>query len=378
MLRWLPVLLGLTSLLGCDSAPASSPEYVPEPDPITLRAEPFGETPDGPATLFTLDAGKEGRVRITNYGGIVTHLLTPDRAGRLGDIVLGYDSLGGYLAEHPYFGAIVGRVGNRVARATFDLDGETYTLVANDGVHSLHGGETGFDDRLWTADTFRRGDTVGVVLNYRSPAGEEGYPGTLDATVTYSVTPLRELIIDYAAVTDAPTPVNLTNHSYFNLRGRGDVLNHELRINADTFTPVDRTLIPTGERLPVAGTPFDFRTARPIGERINVVNAQLRYGLGYDHNFILNGSAGELRTAAEVHDPVSGRQLTILTTEPGLQFYSGNFLDGTLSGKGRTYNYRNGLVLETQHFPDSPNQDDFPTVTLRPGDTLRSRTVWRW
>lgn len=342
---------------------------------------PFGRLPDGrQAEQFTLTNAHGVEVRAITYGGIITVIRTPDRAGRLDDIVLGYDSLSGYLASSPYFGALVGRYANRIARGTFTLDGATYHLALNNGPNSLHGGNRGFDKELWTGEPFQRDSAVGVTLRYTSPDGEEGYPGTLTTRVTYTLTARDELIVDYEATTDRATPINLSQHTYWNLRGSasGDILEHQLTLRASGFTPVDSTLIPTGVIAPVAGTPFDFRSATAIGARIEQPDSQLRYGRGYDHNWVLDrGGRAGLVPAARLVDPGSGRTLDIATTEPGIQFYSGNFLDGTLTGKGgRVYAHRFGLCLETQHFPDSPNHANFPSTILRPGQTYRSRTVY--
>lgn len=350
-----------------------------------LTRAPFGRTPDGQAVeVFTLNAsGLE--VRAVTYGGIILSLATPDREGRLADIVLGYDSLEGYVRASPYFGAIVGRYANRIARGRFTLDGTSYRLATNNGPHHLHGGTRGFDKMVWGAEPVEHAGGVGVAFTHTSPAGDEGYPGTLSARVTYTLTDRHELIVDYHATTDQATPVNLTQHSYFNLAGQGagrrDVLDHELTIFADRFTPVDATLIPTGALAPVEGTPFDFRTETPIGARIAGDDPQLRHGGGYDHNFVLNGppsgAPGGLAHAARVREPTSGRTLDVFTTEPGLQFYSGNFLDGSITGKGGSvYGRRAGFCLETQHFPDSPNQRAFPSAILRPGTAYRSRTTF--
>jgi aldose 1-epimerase len=334
--------------------------------------------------LFTLTNAHGIEVRLTNYGGIITSLKTPDRSGRFDDIVLGYESLSGYLHNSPYFGAIVGRYGNRIAKGRFTLDGTVYRLAVNNGPNSLHGGIRGFDKVVWNAEQFRNdGKYEGVALEYTSTDMEEGYPGTLHARVTYTLTDDNRLIVDYQATSDKPTPVNLTQHSYWNLAGEGsrDILAHVLAINADSMTPVDSTLIPTGEISPVAGTPFDFRTPMPIGARIDQrQNTQIRYGGGYDHNFVLNrGNArpDSLVHAAHVAEPSTGRTMDIFTTEPGIQFYSGNFLDGSITGKaGHIYKYRCGLALETQHYPDSPNHPNFPSTILRPGQQYRSRTVF--
>ncbi len=354
------------------------------------RPQAFGMTHRGEAvSLYTLKNAHGMEAKVLDYGGIIVSLRVPDRNGRLDDVVLGFDSLGDYERGSPYFGAIIGRYGNRIARGRFTLDGRTYTLATNNGPNHLHGGVRGFDKVVWTAAQFERGDSVGLVLNYTSPDGEEGYPGTLRATVTYTLTDKNEFIFDYQATTDRPTPVNLTQHSYFNLAGdgKGDILGHLVTLNADRFTPVDSTLIPTGEIKSVAGTPFDFRTSTAIGARIDRNDEQLRYGRGYDHNFVLNkggqggqgGTGGDMTLAARVYEPTSGRVMEISTTEPGLQFYSGNFLDGTLRGKqGVVYGHRSGFAMETQHFPDSPNKPAFPSTILRPGEEYRSRTIYRF
>jgi aldose 1-epimerase len=365
---------------GCMSMSSSVPKSSPGGHEVTR--EPFGRTSDGHAVeLFTLRNIHGIEVRLTNYGGIITSLKTPDRSGRFDDIVLGYDSLNGYLRNSPYFGAIVGRYGNRIAHGRFTLDGTTYRLAVNNGPNSLHGGVRGFDKVVWKAKPFRNETGTGIALDYTSPDMEEGYPGTLRANVTYTLTDDNRLIVDYQATTDKPTPVNLTQHSYWNLAGDGtrDILGHELTIDADSMTPVDSTLIPTGEISSVAGTPFDFRRPMPIGARIDQrQNTQIRYGGGYDHNFVLNrGSADVLVHAARVAEPTTGRTLDIYTTEPGLQFYSGNFLDGSITGKaGHVYRHRYGLALETQHYPDSPNHPNFPSTVLRPGQQYRSRTIF--
>ncbi len=349
---------------------------------VTVTSEPFGQLPDGSAVdLFTVRNANGIEVRAISYGGIIVSLRTPDRDGRLGDVVLGYDSLAGYLEETPYFGAIVGRYGNRVAGGRFTLDGTTYELATNNGPNHLHGGIVGFDKVVWDAEPFEAGDSAGVIFRYRSTDGEEGYPGTLDVTVTYTLMADNALMFEYHATTDAPTPVNLTQHSYFNLAGdgSGDILDHVLTLHADRFTPVDETLIPTGVLAPVAGTPFDFTTPTAIGARIDADHEQLRFGVGYDHNFVLNRDGPGLVHAAHVVAPSTGRTLDVHTTEPGVQFYSGNFLDGSITGKaGKVYHHRYGFCLETQHFPDSPNQPEFPSTILRPGEEYRSTTVWRF
>jgi len=351
----------------------------------TVTQQPFGVMPDGDSVkLFTLTNANGVEVRAITYGAIIVSLEVPDRSGALGDVVLGFDDLAGYLGETPYFGALIGRYGNRIGGARFELDGTAYPLAANNGANHLHGGARGFDKVVWDAHARDIGNGAGVVFRRTSPAGEEGYPGALSVQVTYTLTNTDELIFDYLATTDAPTPVNLTQHSYFNLAGdgSGDVLGHLLTLNADRYTPVDGGLIPTGELAAVEGTPFDFRTPHAIGERIGAAHEQLRLGGGYDHNFVLNredaGPDG-LPLAARVEEPTTGRFLEVRTTEPGLQFYSGNFLDGTLTGKaGAVYRHRYGFCLETQHFPDSPNKPDFPSTILRAGEEYRSRTVLKF
>ena len=355
-----------------------------------MAREPFGTTDQGAAVnVYTLKNAHGMEVRATSYGGIILSLKVPDRNGRFDDVVLGYDSLSDYQRASPYFGAIIGRYGNRIAGGRFTLDGRTYTLARNNGPNHLHGGLKGFDKVVWDVAPFEHPDSVGLVFRYRSPDGEEGYPGTLQATVTYTLTDRNELIFDYLGTTDRATPVNLTQHSYFNLAGdgKGDILGHVVTLNADHFTPVDSTLIPTGEIRAVAGTPFDFRTPTAIGARIAQDDEQLRYGRGYDHNFVLNkggtgGSPGEgaaLTLAARVYEPSTGRVMEIYTTEPGMQFYTGNFLDGTLRGKhGVVYRHRYGFAMETQHFPDTPNKPDFPSTTLHPGEQYRSRTIYKF
>jgi aldose 1-epimerase len=339
---------------------------------------PFGTTKDGKAVdRYTLTNSHGVEVRAMTYGGIITSIRVPDRTGAMTDVVLGFDTLDGYLTDHPYFGAIVGRYGNRIAKGQFTLDGRTYKLATNNGPNHLHGGIRGFDKMVWTARSVEGAEGVGVALTRVSPDGEEGYPGNLNATVTYTLTDRNELIVRYQATADKATPVNLTQHTYFNLAGGGDILGHEVMLNADRYTPVDATLIPTGELTPVQGTPFDFRRRTAIGARIKQDDPQLKNGNGYDHNWVLNRTGAGLQVAARVVEPKTGRTLEVATTEPGVQFYSGNFLDGTIKGKGgAVYNLRNGLCLETQHFPDSPNHPNFPTSILKPGDSYSSQTVF--
>ena len=348
---------------------------------LTITESPFGQVNGMNVTLFTLENENGAKAAITNYGAIIVSLFMPDRDGNLDDIVLGYSTVDGYVEVNPYFGAIVGRYGNRICKGRFILDGKEYTLVTNNIGNHLHGGLKGFDKVVWDAKTVKAEHAVGVRLTYLSQDGEEGYPGNLNCTVTYWLTNANEIKIDYEATTDQATPVNLTQHSYFNLagQGKGDILNHTLKILADHFTPVDETLIPTGEIRPVSRTPMDFTAATAVGARIDEDYDQLQYGGGYDHNWVLNNQDGSLALAAELYDPKSGRCLEVFTTEPGIQFYSGNFLDGTITGKqGRVYKHRYGLCLETQHYPDSPNKQEFPSTILRPGDIYRQTTVFKF
>jgi aldose 1-epimerase len=351
---------------------------------ITMKS--FGTLPDRrTAQLYTLTNTQGAKVSVTNYGGIITHIIVPDREGRMADVALGYDMVEKYVAGSPYFGALIGRYGNRIANGKFTLDGKNYKLATNNdpgGVPcSLHGGNVGFDKVLWDVTPLLAKDAAGLKLHYLSKDGEEGYPGNLDVTVTYWFNNNNELRIEYSATTDKATPVNLTNHSYFNLAGEGSdtILDHVLTLNASKYTPVDKGLIPIGQIAPVAGTPFDFTTPHAIGERVNVANEQLKFGGGYDHNFVLDRSAKGLSKAAEVYEPVSGRVMEIFTEEPAIQFYCGNFLDGTNVGKSnRPYTYRTGIALETQHFPESPNQPGFPNTILRPGQKYKTTTVYRF
>ncbi|MDH7598348.1 MAG: aldose epimerase family protein [Sedimentisphaerales bacterium] len=352
---------------------------------MDIKKSVFGKTPDGrQVDLYTLTNSKGIEARIMTFGGTVVSLKVPDRNGNLGDIVLGHDSLEPYLLpDHkgsPYFGCIIGRYGNRIGKARFTLDGKIYALATNDGPNHLHGGREGFDRKIWNARPIRGKDYVALELSYTSPDMEEGYPGNLKVKVTYTLTEQDELRIDYEATTDKPTICNLTNHNYYNLTcGKGDILDHELMIVADYFTPVDEGLIPTGEFRPVEGTPMDFRTPKPIGRDINADYDQRRFGRGYDHNWVLRRQGQGLSLAARLYEPTSGRVMEIYTTEPGIQFYSGNFLDGSITGKGGTvYKHRWGLCLETQHYPDSPNKPDWPSTVLRPGQVYRTTTVHRF
>ena len=350
-----------------------------EPKQPTISSEPFGIIDGKLVTLYTLRNAAGMEAKITNYGGILVSLLVPDRDGKFDDIVLGYDSLAEYVRDSPYFGAIIGRFGNRIARGKFSLEGKEYTLAVNSVPHHLHGGVRGFDKVVWNAKTSVTHGNAFVELTYISIDNEEGYPGSLRVTVRYNLTLKNQLTILYEATTDKPTVLNLTNHSYFNLAGagNGDILGHRLMVHANTYTPVDSELIPTGELAGVEGTPFDFRKPTAIGTRLHDDNMQLRYGGGYDHNFVLDRAGDGLERAATVEDPASGRVMEVKTNEPGLQFYSGNFLDGHNIGKGgKPYQYRFGFCLETQHFPDSPNESKFPSTVLRPGQTYRTTTSY--
>ncbi len=345
---------------------------------LSVARAPFGKLPDGtPVELFTLTNARGIEARVMTYGGTLVSLRVPDRQGRADDVVLGFDTADKYAQKNvPYFG-LIGRYGNRIAKGRFTIAGAAYTLATNNGANHLHGGVRGFDKVMW------RGEPVenGVALSYTSRDGEEGYPGTLKMKVTYTLSDRNELAIEYEATTDKPTIVNLTEHSHFNLAGPGtrDILEHALQIDADRYTPVDDTLIPTGVLAPVTDTPFDFRRPTRIGDRIDDKHPQLAIGRGYDHNWVLNGSGAGLKHAVWLADPASGRTMDIFTTEPGIQFYSGNFLDGTVTGKqGHVYRRRFGLCLEPQHFPDSPNKPAFPSTVLRPGETYKTRTVYRF
>jgi aldose 1-epimerase len=368
-----------------DTATSTTNAIAATPAPSTISRPAvtrtaFGTLPDGRAVeQFTLVNAHGVEVRAITYGAIITAIRTPDRAGRLDDVVYGFDSLSGYLKDPPYFGAVVGRYANRIGKARFTLDGTTHQVTRNDGPNSLHGGKRGFDKVLWTGESTQSDSGAAVTFRYTSPNGEEGYPGTLSVSVRYLLTANDALVVDYEASTDKATPVNLSQHSYFNLHGSagGDILDHLLTLDASAFTPVDSTLIPTGAIAPVAGTPFDFRRPTAVGARIDQPHQQLRYGRGYDHNWVLDRKGAGLAHAARLADTSTGRTLDVSTTEPGIQFYAGNFLDGTIRGKaGRVYPHRGALCLETQHFPDSPNHPDFPSTIIRPGELLRSRTVF--
>jgi len=347
---------------------------------IEIITESLGHLENGAEiSAYTLENASGIKMKVMNYGCIIMDLETPDRDGNIEDITLGYDNLQGYLDLTPYFGAIVGRYGNRIAKGRFELDGQSYELATNNDSNHLHGGVVGFDKRAWDIETFNNMGESGLTCSIVSPDGEEGYPGQVEAQVTYTLNDKDQLVVDYLATSDKATPINLTQHAYFNLSAfkDQDILGHEIQINADHITPVDDTLIPTGDFAAVEGTAFDFRTARLIGDRIDAAETQIERGGGYDHNFVLNGDMGELRSAARVVHPGSGRVLEVETTEPGMQFYSGNFLDGAITGKnGVNYIRRSGFCLETQHYPDSPNQENFPSTILRPGEKYESQTVF--
>jgi aldose 1-epimerase len=348
--------------------------------PAKVTTESFGTMPDGHAvTLYTVRNQQGMEMGVINYGGIIVSLTAPDKAGNYSDVVLGFDSLSQYIKSNPYFGALIGRYGNRIAKGKFKIDNVEYSLPVNNGVNSLHGGTQGFDKVFW--DITVQPDSSSLKLTYRAADGEQGYPGNLQAEVIYTLTDQNELKVEYSATTDKKTVINLTQHTYFNLSGDAnkDILEHQLMLQSEQYLPVDKGLIPTGELRNVAGTPFDFKTLTVVGSRINEKDEQLALGGGYDHCWILTGSDGTLRKIGELYEPTSGRLVEVSTTEPGIQFYTGNFLDGTLKGKeGVVYKYRSGLCLETQHYPDSPNQASFPSTLLNPGDTYKTKTVYKF
>lgn len=349
---------------------------------MNIEKKAFGQiSKEVQAELYTITNANGVSMSVTNYGGIITELKVPDKDGNISDIVLGYDKVEDYIKASPYFGATIGRYGNRIAKGKFTLNGTEYTLATNNTPNHLHGGVRGFDKVVWNLEPFQNDNELGLVMKYRSQDGEEGYPGNLDVTVTYSLNNKNELRIDYLARTDKQTICNLTNHSYFNLKdgGASSILDHELQIFADQFTPIDPTSIPLGELLSVEETPFDFKEPKRIGEDINKEYVQIENGIGYDHNFVLNGEIGKMTLAAKVSEPTTGRVMEIYTEEPGVQFYSGNFLDGSLVGKnGIVYNHRNGFCLETQHYPDSPNNPDWPSTILNPGETYKTSTIHKF
>ena len=349
---------------------------------MKCEKKPFGKVEGKDVALYTLTNSGGMTMSVTEYGGIVTSFFAPDRTGKMDDIVLGYNTVDGYVKNNPFFGAIIGRFGNRIGNARFSIDGKEFSLPANDGPHCLHGGKKGFDKVVWNGWEVQRSDAIGIEFKYLSGDGEQGFPGNLDVSVIYWLTNSNEFAIEYAATTDKETIVNLTQHNYWNLSGEGsgDILSHELTIYADKYTPVDAGLIPFGELAPVQGTPMDFTQSTKVGERINKDFEQLKRGIGYDHNWVLNRKTAEgLAPAALLYDERSGRLVEVLTTEPGMQFYSGNHLDGSIIGKsGKPYAKRSGLCLETQHFPDSPNKPDFPTTVLKKGQKFTSMTTYRF
>jgi len=376
----LVLALSLMFLSACSNETKPETAVTKSESQARIQKQAFGKTADGQAVdIYTLTNARGMEARITNYGGVVVSLKAPDRSGKMDDVTLGYENLDGYLTDKRFFGGIIGRYGNRIAKGKFSLNGQTYTLVTNNGENHLHGGTKGFDKQIWQATEINDPKNPGLKLTYLSKDGEEGYPGNLSVTVVYTLTNDNELKIEYGATTDKDTVVNLTNHSYFNLAGKGTILNHEVMLNADKFTPTDKGAIPTGEQRAVKGTPMDFTQATAIGARINQEDEQLKFGTGYDHNWVLNSSGGTLALAARVTESSSGRVMEVWTTEPGIQFYTGNFLDGTVTGKGgQAYQQRSGFCLETQHFPDSPNKPAFPSTVLKPGQKYATTTVYKF
>jgi len=375
----LPFLFCIMISCSPQSGNQSQEGDVSETSPKGISVSPFGKLKDGtPISLYTMANGKGGIMKVMNYGGIIVSLEVPAKDGKPMDVVLGYDSLGEYEKQNPFFGALVGRYGNRIAGGKFLLDGVEYDLVKNNNGNHLHGGTRGFDKAVWKIEEVPSDEGVALKLSYLSKDMEEGYPGNLDVNVTYTLTSDHIVKFDYKAITDKKTIVNLTQHAYFNLNGgHTDILSHELFLNADRFLPVDEGLIPTGDLKPVANTPLDFRSPVKIGDRIDAAHPQLQYGRGYDHCWVINGEG--LKLTAEVYDPMSGIEMTVHTTEPGVQFYTGNFLDGSLTGKNKVvYKQRTGFCLETQHFPDSPNKNEFPSVVLSPGEIYATQTTYQF
>lgn len=376
-------LLLLWSLVVCAGGTVAQRKSLPRRSLMSLiKKESWGQTPDGRAVeLYTLNNRRGAEAQIATYGGAVVSLKVPDREGHFDDVVLGFDSLAGYLADKAYIGVLVGRYANRIAKGHFTLNNHEYTLAVNNGENSLHGGLVGFNQKVWQARPLPTKNGASLELTYVSKDGEEGYPGNLSVRVVYTLTDANELRIDYSATTDKDTVINLTNHGYYNLAGQGsgDVLAHRLQLFAARFTPTDAGAIPTGELRAVRGTPFDFNAPHAIGERINQTDEQLKFGNGYDHNFVVDGRAGVLRRAARVSEPTTGRVMEVWTTEPGVQLYTANYLDGTEVGKGgKVYRQHFAFCLETQHFPDSPNKPAFPTTVLRRGARFHSTTIYKF
>lgn len=364
------------------SAPAASQKAaaVKSVAQLAITEAPFGKLPSGESTtLYTMTNANGVVVKVSNFGGTITSMVTPDKSGKMADILLGFDSVDGYLQNKSFFGSMIGRYGNRIGKSQFVLDGKTYNLDKNDGANHLHGGRQGFWAVMWDAKSFKTANSVGLTLTRTSPDGEQGYPGNLKVTVVYELTNNNEFNITYGATTDKPTHVNMTQHPYFNMAGKGSILNQELYINASRYTPVDSGLIPTGELAPVAGTPFDFTKPHAIGQMIGQTNEQLKNGGGYDHNWVLNKkSVDEWGLDLTLSDPASGRTLEIYSDEPGMQFYSGNFLTGKVEGKGVKFEYRGAVVLEPQHYPDTPNQPKFPSTLLKPGEEYKSKITYKF
>jgi aldose 1-epimerase len=375
--------IGMVSLVGCSSMSGGAPRSTHHESISSITKHGFGHMPDGTSVeIYTLRNMNGCEARIMTYGGIVQSLKVPDKNGQFGDIVLGYDNLDGYLKATPYFGALIGRYGNRIGGGKFTLDGKTYTLATNNGPNSLHGGIKGFDKVVWKVAKAGIGPQgPRLELNYLSPDGEEGFPGNLNVTAIYTLMDENELRVDFTAMTDQPTVCNLTHHSYFNLagQGNGDILGQLVYINADSFTPVDSNLITTGEIKPVDGTPFDFRKPTAIGVRINSDDEQIKFGNGYDHNWVVNKPSGQLGLMARVYEPGTGRVMEVWSPEPGLQFYTGNYLDGSITGKdGKVYQRRTAFCMEPQHYPDSPNKPQFPTTELKPGETYHNTIIYKF
>jgi len=371
------VAAGLSQFALADAAKTEAAAKVVK---TSYTEAPFGKLPSGEATtLYTLTNANGVVVKVTNFGGVITSINVPDKNGKLGDVVLGFDNVDGYLKNKSFFGAVIGRYGNRIGKGQFELDGKKYQLTLNDGPNHLHGGTVGFDKVLWDAKPFKTETTVGVTLTHLSPDGDQGYPGNLNATVVYELNNNNEFVIKYKATTDKATPINMTQHPYFNMAGGGTILDQELQINASRYTPIDNTLIPTGEIAPVKGTPFDFTKAHKIGDMITQENLQLKNGGGYDHNWALDKkSDSEWGLDATFTDPKSGRVMEVWSDEPGIQFYSGNFLDGKVDGKGVNFVYRGAICLEPQHFPDSPNKANFPSTILKPGTEYNSKLAFKF